>query len=77
MARLIIRLGDCSIKDVEQLIKEVKRKKYVIDAWKVTEDQYAAQQSVQADVLEWCGCEGHTPTMENGKCSACGKNAHR
>lgn len=38
---------------------------------------YAAQQSVQSDVLEWCGCEGFTPTMENGKCSACGKNAHR
>jgi hypothetical protein len=37
----------------------------------------AAQQSVQSDVLEWCGCEGFTPTMENGKCSACGKNAHR
>jgi hypothetical protein len=36
-----------------------------------------AQQSVQADVLEWCGCEGFTPTKENGKCSACGKNAHR
>lgn len=30
-----------------------------------------------ADVLEWCGCEGFTPTRENGKCSACGKNAHR
>ncbi len=29
------------------------------------------------DVLEWCGCEGFTPTMENGKCSACGKNARR
>lgn len=37
----------------------------------------AVEHSVQADVLEWCGCEGNPPTMENGKCSACGKNAHR
>ena len=47
--------------ELSQLIREMK----------------SAQQSVQADVLEWCGCEGYTPTMENGKCSACGKNAHR
>lgn len=36
-----------------------------------------AQQQRAADVLGWCGCEGNPPTMETGKCSACGKNAHR
>ena len=45
--------------------------------WVQAGGRVASQQSVQADVLEWCGCEGYTPTMENGKCSACGKNAHR
>ena len=34
-----------------------------------------AQKSVQR--IGGYGCEGYTPTMENGKCSACGKNAHR
>jgi hypothetical protein len=41
-------------------------------------EKYTASQPLRAaDVLEWCGCKGYTPTMESGKCSVCRKNAHR
>jgi len=49
--------------------------------WRVQQDMIrgAVERNLTtgaADVLEWCGCEGNPPTMETGKCSACGKNAH-
>ena len=61
----ITRIKEMIFEDGSQPLRNVK---HIVEA---------VEQMRAADVLEWCGCEGNPPTMETGKCSACGKNARR